>query len=79
MYRRPPRAAASTTSPITQAGRPRDRAIFNGGIGMVLVVPPAATALTVRLAGERGVPAWHIGDVYPAEAIGGRYAEGQLA
>jgi phosphoribosylformylglycinamidine cyclo-ligase len=51
------------------------RATFNGGIGMVLVVPPVAASRTIALARERGVPAWEIGHVVPAEAIGGRYGE----
>ncbi len=52
------------------------RATFNGGIGMVLVVPAAAAGPTVELATARGVPAWVIGDVVEAAALGGRrYAE----
>ncbi|MHB8959441.1 MAG: phosphoribosylformylglycinamidine cyclo-ligase [Candidatus Limnocylindrales bacterium] len=48
------------------------RATFNGGIGMVLVVPSAASGATVELARGRGVPAWVIGDVVAASALGGR-------
>lgn len=52
------------------------RATFNGGIGMVLVVPRAAAGATVELASERGIAAWVIGDVVEASALGGRrYAE----
>ncbi len=52
------------------------RATFNGGVGMVLVVPGAAAGPTVELATARGVPAWVIGDVVEAAALGGRrYAE----
>ncbi len=52
------------------------RATFNGGIGMVLVVPAAAAGPTVELATARGVPAWVIGNVVEAAALGGRrYAE----
>jgi phosphoribosylformylglycinamidine cyclo-ligase len=52
------------------------RATFNGGLGMVLVVPAAAAARTVTLAEGRGVPAWVVGRVVPVEDLGGaRYAE----
>ncbi|MEI7742448.1 MAG: phosphoribosylformylglycinamidine cyclo-ligase [Chloroflexota bacterium] len=55
------------------------RATFNGGIGMVLVVPAEAAARTLALAAGRGVPAWVTGEVVDAAAIGGRYVEGELA
>jgi phosphoribosylformylglycinamidine cyclo-ligase len=48
------------------------RATFNGGLGMVLVVPADAAALAVELATGRGVPAWVVGDVVEASAFGGR-------
>ena len=48
------------------------RATFNGGLGMVVVVPADAAALTVELAKARGVPAWVVGDVVEAAAFGGR-------
>ena len=52
------------------------RATFNGGIGMVIVVPPAVATRTVDLARGRGVPAWVVGEVVRRELIGGeRYAE----
>ena len=51
------------------------RATFNGGLGMVIVVPAAAAGETVRLARERGVPAWVVGEVVDAAPGGGRYAE----
>jgi phosphoribosylformylglycinamidine cyclo-ligase len=54
------------------------RATFNGGIGMVLVVPAEAAARTVDLAAARGLPAWVIGEVVDASAIGGRYSEGEV-
>jgi phosphoribosylformylglycinamidine cyclo-ligase len=53
------------------------RATFNGGVGMVLVVPRAAGERTVELAAERGIPAWIVGEVVEASAIGGRYAEAE--
>ncbi len=55
---------------------PEERATFNAGIGMVLVVPPEAAGPTVEIARARGVAAWAIGDVVDASALGGtRYAE----
>ena len=52
------------------------RATFNGGLGMIVVVPAAVAAETVRLAHDRGVPAWVVGEVVDAAPDGGRYAEG---
>ena len=52
------------------------RATFNGGLGMFVVVPAADAAETVRLAHDRGVPAWVVGVVMDAAPDGGRYAEG---
>ena len=52
------------------------RATFNGGLGMVVVVPEAAGERTLELAMERGIPAWIVGEVVEASALGGaRYAE----
>ncbi len=52
------------------------RATFNGGLGMVLVVPAASGARTVALAAARGIDAWVVGEVVDAGALGGaRYAE----
>ncbi len=51
------------------------RATFNGGLGMVLVVPAAAAGATVGLARGRGLAAWVVGEVVDAALIGGRYAE----
>jgi phosphoribosylaminoimidazole (AIR) synthetase len=43
---------------------------------MVVVVPAAAARRTVGLATARGVPAWVVGEVVEAAALGGaRYAE----
>jgi phosphoribosylformylglycinamidine cyclo-ligase len=59
---------------------PELRATFNGGLGMVVVVPPEAAALTVRLAAHRGVAAWVVGEVVEASSIGGaRYSEAARA
>jgi phosphoribosylformylglycinamidine cyclo-ligase len=52
------------------------RATFNGGLGMVLIVPDDAAERTVQLAGERGIPAWVVGEVVDPGDLGGRrYAE----
>jgi phosphoribosylformylglycinamidine cyclo-ligase len=52
------------------------RATFNGGLGMVIVVPAEVADRTVGLARERGVPAWVVGDVVAAGGLdGSRYAE----
>src|SRR6478735_6621851 len=55
------------------------RATFNGGIGMVMVVPPGAVpAAEASLAGQ-GIPATVVGEVVDAAAVGGaRYVEGVL-
>jgi phosphoribosylformylglycinamidine cyclo-ligase len=52
------------------------RATFNGGLGMVVVVPSDAAETAVRIARDRGVPAQVVGEVVESAAIGGRrYAE----
>ena len=54
---------------------PELRATFNGGLGMVVVVPAGAAAATVALARARTIPAWVVGEVVETASIGGRYAE----
>ena len=54
---------------------PEVRATFNGGLGMVVVVDALADA-ALRAALPDAVL---VGEVLPAEALGGRYAEGALA
>lgn len=55
------------------------RATFNGGLGIVVVVPPAAVAATIAELGAAGQPAWLVGEVVPVEELDGhRYAEGAL-
>jgi phosphoribosylformylglycinamidine cyclo-ligase len=52
------------------------RATFNGGLGMVMVVPASATELTIALAGDRGIAAWAVGEVVDVPNVGGgRYTE----
>jgi phosphoribosylformylglycinamidine cyclo-ligase len=55
------------------------RATFNGGLGMVLVLPPAAIPTAIRVASERGIAAMVVGEV--AEGSSGEpaaYTEGKL-
>jgi phosphoribosylformylglycinamidine cyclo-ligase len=39
------------------------RSVWNGGIGMVAIVEPAAVEPALALLAARGLPAWQIGDV----------------
>ena len=55
------------------------RATFNGGLGMIAVVPADAVERAVASLARSGVPAWLVGEVAPVEALGGRYVEGPLA
>ncbi len=56
------------------------RATFNGGLGMVLVVPAAAADRTLATARARGLGAWVVGEVVDTAALAGRrYAEEALA
>ncbi|MGH2468118.1 MAG: AIR synthase-related protein, partial [Candidatus Limnocylindrales bacterium] len=53
---------------------PEVRATFNGGLGMVAVVPEIAEGLALETLAGRGIPAWTVGQV--VEAAGGpRYRE----
>jgi phosphoribosylformylglycinamidine cyclo-ligase len=53
------------------------RSVFNGGLGMVVVVPPSAVGRTIASLEQDGLHAWHIGEVVPVEELGGvRYREG---
>jgi phosphoribosylformylglycinamidine cyclo-ligase len=55
------------------------RATFNGGIGMVAVLPIDALPVAIEALDERGIAAMLIGEVVPVEALDGRsYAEGTL-
>jgi phosphoribosylformylglycinamidine cyclo-ligase len=53
------------------------RATFNGGLGMVLVVPARAARRAVELAAGRDLPAWVVGEVRPTDELGSRYVEVQ--
>jgi phosphoribosylformylglycinamidine cyclo-ligase len=54
------------------------RATFNGGLGMVLFVPAAATETAIGAARENGIEAIVVGEVVEADRTGARYIEGAL-
>jgi phosphoribosylaminoimidazole (AIR) synthetase len=55
------------------------RATFNGGLGMVLVVPPKAIATTLKTLAGLDVPAAVAGEVVETERLDGeRYIEARL-
>jgi phosphoribosylaminoimidazole (AIR) synthetase len=55
------------------------RATFNGGLGMVLVVPPTAIPTAIRVASDRGIAATVVGEVLETAALDDvRYTEGSL-
>ncbi len=55
------------------------RATFNGGLGMVAVVPPAAVSMAIATLAEHGTAATVVGEVVPIGSAGGaRYVEGPL-
>ena len=51
------------------------RSIFNGGLGMVCVVPAGAVEETISSLEDDGLEAWHVGEVAAADAGGPRYLE----
>ncbi|MCU0478474.1 MAG: phosphoribosylformylglycinamidine cyclo-ligase [Chloroflexi bacterium] len=55
---------------------PELRATFNGGLGMVLAVPPDAAASALAAAAAQGIAAMLVGEVVPVATTGGqRYVE----
>ena len=55
------------------------RATFNGGLGMVLVLPGPAVSVALAELEAFGIPATVVGDVVEAMSVGGlRYVEGSL-
>ena len=54
------------------------RATFNGGLGMVMVVPPAAATAVTDAAHGHGIDAMVVGEVIDVPATGARYVEGAL-
>jgi len=51
------------------------RSTFNGGLGMVCVVPADAAETAIRSLYEARLTAWHVGDVVSIGADGARYSE----
>jgi phosphoribosylformylglycinamidine cyclo-ligase len=55
------------------------RATFNGGIGMIAIVPPADVALAISVFADHGIAASVVGEVVGTAAADGRlYVEGVL-
>jgi phosphoribosylformylglycinamidine cyclo-ligase len=55
------------------------RATFNGGLGMVVVLPPAAVGVAIASFALHDIPATVVGEVIDASSVGGaRYVEGPL-
>ena len=55
------------------------RSTFNGGLGMVAVVPVPAVAATIAALAEHGLEGWLVGEVIKAGALDGtRYVEAPL-
>jgi phosphoribosylformylglycinamidine cyclo-ligase len=51
------------------------RSTFNGGLGMVCVVPAGAVEETISCLEDDCLEAWHVGEVVAADAGGPRYLE----
>ncbi len=51
------------------------RSTFNGGLGMVCVVPAEAAALAIASLGSDGIAAWQVGDVVTVDSPEARYLE----
>jgi phosphoribosylformylglycinamidine cyclo-ligase len=51
------------------------RSTFNGGLGMVCVVPPEAVETALAGLVADGLTAWRVGEVVPAGEAGARYVE----
>jgi len=55
------------------------RSTFNGGLGMIAVVPPAGVPVAIAALAEHGIAAIVVGEVVEADVIGGaRYQEAVL-
>jgi phosphoribosylformylglycinamidine cyclo-ligase len=55
------------------------RATFNGGLGMVVVLPPAAVPAATEVFDSHGIPSAVVGEVVDASGLDGtRYVEGAL-
>ena len=56
------------------------RSTFNGGLGMVVVVPPSVVATVLGALEADGFAGWLVGEVRPVDDLDGeRYREGPLA
>jgi phosphoribosylformylglycinamidine cyclo-ligase len=51
------------------------RSTFNGGLGMVCVVPAEAVETAITSLDDACLEAWHVGDVVSIGAEGARYSE----
>ena len=51
------------------------RSVFNGGLGMVCVVPPEAAGTAISSLSEDDLPAWQVGEVVAVDPAGTRYSE----
>jgi phosphoribosylformylglycinamidine cyclo-ligase len=51
------------------------RSTFNGGLGMVCVVPAEAARTAISSLEEDGLAAWQVGEVVAIDALGARYSE----
>ena len=61
---------------LAELDGPEMRATFNAGIGMAMVVEPAAVPVVIDLLADRGLEAWDIGSVVPDASAGPmRYIE----
>ncbi|MEO5885488.1 MAG: AIR synthase-related protein, partial [Candidatus Limnocylindrales bacterium] len=55
------------------------RATFNGGLGMIAIIPPSDVAAAIAVLAEHGVTATVAGEVIQTASVGGaRYVEGAL-
>jgi phosphoribosylformylglycinamidine cyclo-ligase len=55
------------------------RAVFNGGLGMVVAVAPTDEDAAIAVLAEQGVGAQVVGEVVDVDGLGGaRYVEGRL-
>ena len=51
------------------------RSTFNGGLGMVCVVPADAAKRAISSLIADGLAAWQVGEVVAIDALGARYSE----
>jgi len=51
------------------------RSTFNGGLGMICVVPGEAAGVAISSLTEDGLTAWQVGEVLAIDAHGARYSE----